>query len=257
MRNEQIAVQLYSFRDFIKTPEDFKNTLRRLKRIGYSAVQLSSAIPAMTEDELRAILDGEGFTAPTAHATSDNIVRETDRLVERLRRLKCLHVAYPYPHIPLTNLEAVRQAAGILQDAAARMKQAGITLAYHNHDVEFVRFGNRTALDVIYEHAPTLQGEIDTFWVQAGGGSPLDWVRKMYRRMDVIHLKDYVWRPEAHNIHARMAAIGAGNLDWPGILSAAEDGGVNIFVVEHDGGCPDPFVSFEQSLRYLTTHFVR
>jgi sugar phosphate isomerase/epimerase len=51
--------------------------------------------------------------------------------------------------------------------------------------------------------------------------------------------------------------VGSGNLNWPAILAAAEDGGVRCFVVEHDGTCPDPFASFQSSIHYLLRNFVR
>ncbi len=48
-----------------------------------------------------------------------------------------------------------------------------------------------------------------------------------------------------------MMEIGNGVLDWPAILSAADDAGCEWFIVEQDV-CPgDPFDSIAQSYRYL------
>ena len=55
MEQMKIAAQLYSFRDYIKTPAGVRDTLRRLRQIGFSAVQLSSSIAPMPEEELRRI----------------------------------------------------------------------------------------------------------------------------------------------------------------------------------------------------------
>ena len=51
MRKSQIAAQLYSFRDFIKTPEGVADTFRILHEMGYGAVQLSSSLAKMPEEE--------------------------------------------------------------------------------------------------------------------------------------------------------------------------------------------------------------
>jgi len=257
MEKTQIAAQLYSFREQIKTAEGFRSSLKKLRAIGYSSVQLSSAIPPMPEKDLNSLLDDEGFSRLTAHEGASKIIEEPERVAERFLKLGCAHVAYPYPHLPLKDLDAVLEVAKSLEKAAVAMKRLGVALAYHNHDVEFFRFGGRTALDLIYENAPSVQGEIDTFWVHSGGASALDWTKRMYRRMDVIHLKDF-GIADGTKCGARvMASVGSGNLDWPAILSAAEQGGVKVFVVEHDGDCQDPFASFKKSFDYLNSNFVR
>jgi sugar phosphate isomerase/epimerase len=50
----------------------------------------------------------------------------------------------------------------------------------------------------------------------------------------------------------RMAEIGEGNLNWPAILKAAREGGVEWYLVEQDA-CygRDPFESLAISFQYL------
>ena len=248
MKRNQIAAQLYSFRDFIKTPKAVAETLSKVKRLGYDAVQLSSSIAPMPEAELRRMLDGEGLLAPTAHEPGAKIANETDAVVDRLLKLDCRHVAYPYPHVvPANEADAVKLARQ-LNGIALKMAAAGIKLAYHNHAIEFIRLGGRALLDIIYGEAPALEAELDTFWVQAGGGNPASWIRRMAGRMDVLHLKDFGTTDGNNRL---MMPVGGGNLEWKEILAAAEAGGVKWFVVEHDADCPDPFASFKASIDFL------
>jgi sugar phosphate isomerase/epimerase len=254
LKKNQIAVQLYSFRDFIKTPKEFAETLAKLKKMGYDTVQLSGSIAPMPESELTRILGGEGIAAPTAHENQTKIVCETQAVTDRLLSLGCHHVAYPYPHqLPANESETVKLAGG-LNRTAEKMAAAGIGLAYHNHAVEFLRYGGKTMLEIIYDEAPALGAEIDTFWVQAGGGSPADWTRRTKGRMEVIHLKDFA---VIDNHRRAMAPVGSGNLNWTEIIGECERSGVKYFVVEHDGDCADPFASFQSSMSYLTDNFVR
>ena len=53
---------------------------------------------------------------------------------------------------------------------------AGLVLTYHNHALEFTRTDGRLALELIYEKTDPahLQAEIDTYWVQTGGGDPVE-----------------------------------------------------------------------------------
>ena len=41
MKLSQVAFQLYTVRDFCKTPAELRRTLRLVKKIGYPAVQAS------------------------------------------------------------------------------------------------------------------------------------------------------------------------------------------------------------------------
>jgi len=260
MKSSQIAAQLYSFRDFIKTEQGFIDTLGRLGEIGYEAVQLSSSIPAMPEERLLEILSDAKMTAPTAHEQADKIINAPESMAKRLLKLGCPHVAYPYPHFePKSEAEALTLAKTI--DAAGeRLRKLGVALAYHNHNVEFIRFGSRNLLEIVFDEAKGIEMEIDTFWVQLGGASPLEWVEKSAGRMSVIHLKDFAIAPErsaeGHCKRCLMAPIGSGNINWPRLIPAAEKAGVKTFVVEHDGDCADPFESFKSSFEYLTRNFV-
>jgi sugar phosphate isomerase/epimerase len=69
----------------------------------------------------------------------------------------------------------------------------------------------------------------------------------------LIHLKDYAVRDERG---PRMAALGEGNLDLPGIVAAAERGGCRWFIVEQDQDFDDAFLAIERSFRFLSEQVV-
>lgn len=253
MKQRQIAAQLYSFRDFIKTPAGVADTLRKLRTADYRAVQLSSALPPMPETELKRMLDGEGIAAPTSHEKAAELIQEPRKVIDRLLALDCRHVAYPFPHwMPTGEGEAVALAEE-LNRTAEQFRKAGIVFAYHNHAAEFRKFNGRTMLELLYEHAPLLDGEPDTYWVQKGGGDPAAWIERLSGRLQVLHIKDFGVTAERESV---MLPVGSGNLDWKRIFAAAEASGVEWHVVEHDGDCADPFASFASSMNFLKENFV-
>ena len=261
MRKSQIAVQLYSFRDFIKTPEGVADTFRILHEMGYGAVQLSSSLAKMPEEELARLLAEYSLVPCSAHENGADIVGKTEEIIAKLRKLNCFHLAYPGPHVNVTGEGEARAFARMLNRKAQEFAEAGITLAYHNHHVEFRHFGGKTLLELIYENAPELEGEIDTHWVQRGGGDPVRWIRMLSGRMRVLHVKDYgvdsADRSSLWNEKPVMMPVGYGNLDWNMILETAESAGVEWYVVEHDADVGDPFESFAESLKFLTENFVK
>ena len=257
MQKITIAAQMFSFRNYIKTPAGVRDTFRRLKQMGYDAIQLSGSIAPMPTADLAAMLRDEGLTAPTSHSFAKTIVEEPEKEAERLLELGCRHTAYPFPHWRPTGEGEVIELARELNEAAKRFRAAGVTLAYHNDSIEFERFNGRTMLEILYAEAPELDAELDTYWVQKGGADPVRWIETLAGRQQVLHLKDYGMKPFCDCNGSVMMPVGEGNLDWERILDAADRAGVTCWVVEHDGDTSDPFGSFASSIRFLKEKFSR
>jgi sugar phosphate isomerase/epimerase len=250
MRRDQLAVQCYTIREQCRDAGSFAESMQKVKAIGFSAVQISGVGP-IPEAEIARICAGEGLAICATHESGATICNSPQRVIDRLGALGTRYTAYPYPHVPLDTATQVHELAAQLDRAGAALHAAGQVLTYHNHAVEFRRFGARTALDILYaETKPAhLQGEIDTYWVQTGGGDPVRWIEHLCGRLPLLHLKDYAIG--ADGAPAQMAEIGNGNLDWARIIPAAERAGCVWFIVEQDV-CPgDPFASLRQSWDFL------
>lgn len=250
MNTSRIAAQLYTCRDLLKTPADIARTLHRVREAGYTAVQVSGMGP-IAEEELVRILDGEGLVCCATHEPSDVILDSPQKVVERLGKLGCRFTAYPFPNgIDLAAVAVVDDWIARLDRAGAVLAAAGQTLCYHNHHHEFRKLGGRTILERIYEGTKpaNLQGEPDTYWIQFGGGDPVEWCERLSGRLPLLHLKDYM--VDASN-NVTMCEIGEGNLDFRRIIAAAEKSGCEWFIVEQDT-CPgDPVDSLAKSYAWL------
>jgi sugar phosphate isomerase/epimerase len=255
MKLSQVALQLYTLRDYCKTAADYAATLKKVKAIGYPAIQISGVGP-MPEGELRSIAEGEGLVICATHESSNEIRNNPAKVIERLVKLGVTQTAYPYPSdVKFAEWASVKSLIDDLERAGAAFTAAGLTLSYHNHAIEFVKVEGKTILDHIYDETNPahLQGELDTFWVHYGGGDVVEWCRRLKGRLPLIHLKDYQFTLE--NKHA-FSEVGAGNLNFKKIVAAAEESGCQWFIVEQDS-CPgDPFVSIQQSFDYIKAHLV-
>lgn len=257
MKISQVAAQLYTVRDFLKTPADIKSSLKKVRKIGYEAVQLSGLGP-IKDAELRKILDGEGLVACSTHEPSDELLDHPEKSAERLVALNCPGTAYPYPRgINFGTIAGVRSLIKKLNHAGEVLHGAKKIFAYHNHNIEFMRIKDKAIMEIIYEETDPrfVQGEIDTYWVQAGGGDPVDWCRRLKKRLPYLHLKDYGVDAERTAVFKE---IGYGNLDWPSIISAAEKSGCKWFIIEQDANWlkGDPFKSLKASFDYIAANLV-
>jgi len=256
MKLSQVALQLYTLRDFCKTAPDVAATARRVREIGYTAVQISGVGP-VPEAELVAIFKGEGLTICATHEDGRRILDEPEAIIERLHKLGTTLTAYPYPAgIDFNNPAHLDSLLRKLDAAGAKFRAAGLSLGYHNHANEFYRpDGGPCFLERVYaETSPeNLVAELDTYWVQRGGGDVVDWVRRLKGRQPFIHLKDYKVSPGGE---PTFCEIGAGTLPFARIIAEAESGGCEWFIVEQDS-CPgDPFTSIRQSYDYIRAHLV-
>ena len=255
MKIDQVACQLYTLRDHLRTPADIAASLKKVAAIGYRSVQASSLGP-IAEAELLTILKGEGLTLCATHEDSNTIRQDPQWVVDHLRKLECRYTAYPYPAgIDFTDRAQVDSLARDLDHAGKVLHDAGQVLAYHNHAIELLRLGDTTLLQYLYDQtdARYVQGEIDTYWIQYGGGDPVAWCERLQGRLPLLHMKDYQFTAADKPTYGE---IGAGNLHWKKIIAAAEASGCEWFIVEQDT-CPgDPFDSLRQSFEYIKANLV-
>jgi sugar phosphate isomerase/epimerase len=245
-----LAAQLYTVREFTQTAGGLSASLKTVRDIGYSAVQIS-AIGPIPDAEVKAMVDDLGLTICNTHVRpSSALWDDLDSVIAQHNLWKCKHVAIgSMPNEYRDGEDGFRRFAQDANGIGEKLHAAGLTFSYHNHSFEFVRFGNRTGLDIIYEESDPryLQAEIDTYWVQHGGGDPADWCRRMKGRMPVVHLKDMVIL-DGKQV---MAEVGEGNLNWPAVLDACQEAEVEWYAIEQDICQRNPFESLRISYENL------
>ena len=251
------AVQLFTLRDYLKTPKEMKRTFGRLAKQGWKAAQISGVGP-IDPAELNAMMTGEGIEPIGAHVGLGEF--ETDLAAVAA---KCKAWGVAYVAIPWMSADTVKTAAGwkkmgrLFSAYGKELAKEGLTVQYHNHAFEFQKFGvkagrgGETGLGILYDNSDPehLQAELDFGWVARGGEQPVAWAKRMAGRLDQVHLKDWgivndapAWR-----------ALGEGGVDWPAVIRAARQSGCTCLIVEQDS-CPvtgNPFKSLQISLDYL------
>lgn len=253
MKKCQIAAQCYTLRDFMHTSTQVDRSFARLREIGFEAVQISGV--AADPKEVKKYADKNGITICATHEGNDVILNNPEAVIEKLDLFDCKYTAFASPFDwQIVDLETTLDLARNLEASAVKLAAAGKGLSYHNHNVEFRKINGERIHDIIMKNAPTLKAEIDTYWVQMGGCSPLEYVKKYAGRQEIFHLKDCgVLYPN----RTIMVPIGDGNLKWDEILPAAEVGGVEWFIIEQDTCHKCPFESLKDSFDYLNKNFVK
>jgi sugar phosphate isomerase/epimerase len=257
----KIGVQAMMLKDSVAETGAF-DTLRKVSEIGYHAVEISQIpMTANNVSELdRARTDlgmdiaalsvalevPEGVPGDSLHKDYDKIVQDAKRLDVTLLRIGML------PLGALRSVDAVVTFAKQANEYAARLREDGIDLYYHNHHVEFAKTDGKYLLDVIADNSPDMGLELDVHWVQRGGLDPVRTIDKYAGRTAMIHLKDYrigelppaafellqqgdiaAFMTEFKNV-VQFAEVGEGNLDFTSIIEHAQTSGAQYLLVEQD-----------------------
>ncbi len=257
-KGAKLAVQMYTVRDYTKTGKDLAESLVKIARMGYPAVQFSAVgcmngdKPEVTAQQARKMLDDNGLACIATHRDWNALMTQTDREIAFHRELGCDFAAVggipqPYGHTP----DGYRRWLADAMPVIAKLKAAGIRFGHHNHSHEFMRFAGEKRGNLhnilVEEGGPDLMLELDLYWVEHAGLHCERVLERCHGRAPVIHLKDKEVVAEG----PVMAPIGEGNMDWAHIVPACQAAGVRWYCIEQDTCRRDPFDCLKSSFAYL------
>lgn len=192
--NVKIGLQIWALReDFEKEPLE---TLCKIKKMGYSGVELNLSKFNRSVDEYREMLDEAGlecYGILTSLATMTD--EEMPTLVETCRRLGTDNVIIGSITLDKINqsTEELKKTIEFLNSAHTKLLSYGIRSGYHSHDGDFkCRIGEQSFYEYVLDNTPeTFMMVLDTGNAVAGGGEPLCLINKYAKRAGILHAKGY------------------------------------------------------------------
>lgn len=256
-----IGMQLYMLGD--EAAKDLDATFARLAEIGYRDLELPNLI-GQTPAALRAAADRAGVRFSCIHLgpavltgpSALNFDTGAQATADALGTLGITDAVMPLAYLPdgfaprpgegfpaalargfqEGGVDGWKRTAEALNRKAAALTPHGITVGYHNHNVEFAPLAGTTGWDILMaEIDPRVMIEADLGWVAAAGIDPAMFLRRHKGRVRWVHVKDLKasTRPN-FALGIDPAEVGSGRLDWPRVLRAAADAGVRHFYVEQE-----------------------
>lgn len=240
----KLSVQCYTLRDTFAN--DVWGTYEALKKIGLNYVELAGT-HGLSAAEMKKGLDGIGLKVSGAHIGLGELTNSLSQVIEDAKTL-----GNPYVILPWVGEDSYGKGwdlfAKELEPIAAKLAEAGLGFAYHNHAFEFTVQNGKIGLDSFYETGDPklIKAQIDTYWVKFGDQDPAAYIKKLAGRIPLVHFKDGKIGGEPHYLEA-----GQGDLDMPSIVAASKEVGVEYGAIELDV-CPrEPLESVKMSFDYL------
>lgn len=248
----QLGAQLYTLRTYTQTEKDFAFSMKKVREIGYKEVQIS-AIGPIAPEKVREICDANELKIVLTHTNQERIINDTENVIREHDILGCKYIGIGSMPDKYRNIEWFDHFAEDYKEAAKKISASGKLLMYHNHGFEFEKFNGVRMIESLAEQfEPCEMGfTLDTYWVQAAGADPIEWIKKLHDRIPCVHLKDM----EVRGFKSIMAPVLEGNMNFAGILKALEEAGnTEHLLVEQDECLESPFVCLEKSYKNLSSH---
>lgn len=222
----RIGAQLYTVRDLMA--EDFEGTIERVAEIGYDEVEFAGYFDH-TPEEVRAVIDRVGITAPAVHVGIDMLRSDLASVLDAAVTVGHEFVVCPYLAENERTLDHYRRHADFFNEVGETCRAAGVQLAYHNHEFEFIETDGVIPYEFLLDETdPELVAmELDLYWVEKAGHDALAWFASYPGRFPLCHVKDMAENED-------MTVVGSGTIDFAATFAANEEAGLRHWFVEHD-----------------------
>lgn len=263
-KRKDVGLQLYSLRELM--PKDVEGTLHKVSQAGYTQVELygfsiQDQFWGLKPEELKKILDKNHLKPISGHFNMSPYLKtgeeaELKAAIDAAKILGLTYVTIPWlqPDIR-TSAGDYRTLAKRLNHAGLRCKNAGLKLVYHNHDFEFIKYGNETGMDILLKDTDKklVSFEMDIYWVIRSGLQPNILFKANPGRFVIWHVKDMDQADPNLNTE-----IGSGTIDYKEIFKYARLSGMKYFFVEHETNYkPDMIGSITQSCTFVKSQIIQ
>ncbi len=265
----KIGAQMFSLRLQCKTQEDLRDTLSRVKDMGYELIQASGKGIVETDPYfLRDLTQEFGLPVALSHFPNKRLEEELDEVIHWHKTVGIPVVGLGAMPKPLRDGKAETFLGFMKQydTIAKKLQDAGLRFAYHNHNFEYDTLDNgRCIFDYLAEEC---DWDIiaDVCWMHVAGRNVPEELARVKGRLYNGHLKDMRSLSDEQKKRAKedpeqsisiaqenFCPLGQGEVDLITAAKALEECGcVNAFVEQDNAtSLPDPFEEMRQSALYL------
>ena len=256
----QVGLQMYSVRSVAE--DDMEAAMKLASELGFTIVE-ANRLYKTTAEEYKALLDKYGLK-PVCKNQAWKMYETEEGVQEVIREAKLFGIRYVgvawYPHgfWGLTESEAIA-AAKRFNEIGERFSREGMIFVYHNHGYEFLPWKHgkpgETIFDLLIQKTDPrwVTFNMDVTWMIFPGADPVHYLRKYPDRFRLMHLKD-LKKGVKGNLSGTTptendVALGTGQANFPEILKAAQEAGVEYYLIEDES---DDFrTQIPESMKYL------
>jgi sugar phosphate isomerase/epimerase len=238
---ENYGIQMYSVRDLAK--EDLGMAISEVAKLGYKYLEFAGFF-GKTPNEINGYVKDAGVEIIGTHSDWEDL--RPEKIEETIAFHKAIgNKNFTIPGATLNKLYKIDDFVNVMNFAQDKLAAEGITLAYHNHSVEFEPkyWGSNILCELI--NRTGLYFEIDTYWAFNAGVDPIILCERLADRIKMIHLKDGLFGGFG-------TALGEGNAPIKTVIDMAKAHGWTM-IVESEGLQPSGIEEVARCMKHLRT----
>lgn len=225
---KKTGLQLYTLRDMME--KSVADTLKLVAGVGYGDVEFAGYFGHSAAD-IRKLLDANGLAAPSVHVPLEVLRSALPQVIKDAKVIGHQYIVLPWLSEEQRgdSVDNYKKLAVELNGFAKPIKDAGLQLAYHNHDFELLPVKGGVPYDVLLSETDQdlVKMELDLFWAVKAGVDPLKLFAANPGRFPLVHVKDMAK-------DGAMVDVGTGTIDFKAIFAKAEQAGIRHQFIEHD-----------------------
>ena len=257
-----------------------RETLKRIKAAGYDGLELNrfmihpsslmvrlmtraAGMPTGNGGKLdwHALMKESGLSVISLHTDLGSLERDIPSAVSEAEsfRTDTMVITGMY-RFDYSDETSVRDLAKRLNKAGTALKTSGISLLYHNHNIELLPVkSGRPAFDILLEETDSsaINFEFDSYWFTEAGADAKFWMKKLGKRMKLWHVTDRGTRQTGPAmtpiLRTDCTEPGTGNMDLDGMRQIALENGISAMILESHRNWigKDPVRSLELSAKWF------
>lgn len=240
-----IAIQLYTVREALA--QNFKAVVTRIAEMGYVGVE-TAGFPGITVEEASDLFADLGLEVCSVHTQKTQLPlgKQKNQIIELAHELEVNRVVTSTPPDAFESMDALKQLCDRWNQAVEIAEENGLELGLHNHYWEFTEVEGRTGFEILVEELDErIFFQVDTYWVNVGGGDSIAVVEELGERAPLLHIKD-----GPLDAKGDMQAVGEGKMEFAPIIEASH-GACEWLIVELDSCATDMMEAVEKSYEFL------
>jgi sugar phosphate isomerase/epimerase len=287
-KKRKLGVQLFTIPKMAST--DLRGTLKLMSETGYKEVEFFGpydfSAPETIENwkalagrlgiernsfyghsipEVVKMLKTYGLKSPSIHLDVVTMRKNMTQMLDAIAPLGVKYIALPSISdiAERTTLDDYKRRAEEFNHFGEQMSKYGASFVYHNHGYEHAEKDGQIPMHYLLKNTDPkfVKFEMDIFWLQAGGGNPIEFLKAYPNRYKLMHIKD-ASKPVRFSgdggtpdqwiaLFPLMSDPGDGVFELQKIVTQATASGVEHFFLERDL-TPTPESTLKNSFKNLS-----
>lgn len=258
-------------------------TLKEIKALGYDGIELNGFMIHPTsffirmltklagmptgkggKNDWHALIQESGLEVISLHTDLGSLKRDLSQVAQEAKSFATKFVVITGMYrFDYTSTEALKSLCEDLNACGEALQKEGLTLCYHNHNVEFQRLENgQTAFSYLLQHTNPefVFFEFDSYWAAEAGVNVYKLLAGLKGRVKLHHINDRGSKAKGPFmtpiLESDSMELGTGNMDLEELIRLDKEIGVEAIVLETHRNFLDrsPMASIRKSREYLEAH---